>query len=175
MKKYLVLLLVSVISLALLSCENEDAGSANHNEADINGVWNLTALEATNGRSEVMADGESVVGEFEAIGKDFDLTVDFNTDPNTVESQGGYTTVLTTTILGETTTQEEEGEDFFGSTEWRLDGNILYFGTGNEEVGFTVVNLTDGQMDLQFDLNESEEALGFSVNVSARYNMRLTR
>lgn len=77
--------------------------------------------------------------------------------------------------MGETTTQEEAGEDFFQSDEWRLDGSTLYFGTGAEEVGFTITELTDSKMSLRYKMDETVDFFGVTTSVSATYNMTLTK
>ena len=166
MKKIFLLSIITAFTLVFISCSNDEDAVSNTSEEEIVGVWNLTALEATNGRSETT---------FEAVGKDFQTVVTFSEDPQTVVSEGSYTTVLSTTIGGENQTQEQEGEDFFESEKWRLDGSILYFGADEEEVGFTIIELTDSKMSLRYELNETVESLFGVSTVTATYNMTLSK
>tara|TARA_R110000744_G_scaffold35163_4_gene81733 strand:+ start:1513 stop:2040 length:528 start_codon:yes stop_codon:yes gene_type:complete len=175
MKKLFLLSIFTVFTLVFSSCSKDEDGVSNASESKITGSWNLTALETTDGTSDTDFDGTSIPTTFDAIGKDFNTVVTFSEEPQIVTSEGSYTTVLTTTVLGETTTQEEEGENFFQSDEWRLDGNILYFGTGEEEIGLAITELTDTKMSLRYKLDETIEVFGATTSVSATYNMTLTK
>ena len=175
MKKYFLVAFVAAFTLVSSSCSKDQDGVSGASEASIIGTWNLTALEATDGKSNTNFDGTSIPATFSAVGKDFDTVVTFSEEPQIVASEGSYTTVLTTTVMGETQTQEEQGEDFFESDEWRLDGSTLFFGSGDEEVGFSITELTDSKMSLRYKLNESVEAFGATSTVSATYNMTLTK
>ncbi|TLP78813.1 hypothetical protein [Maribacter sp. ACAM166] len=175
MKKYVLLSVIAVCTLVFSSCSKDEDGVSGVSEVSIIGAWNLTALEATDGKSDTNFDGTSIPATFNAMGKDFDTVVTFSEEPQIVTSEGSYTTVLTTTILGETSTEEEEGEDFFESDEWRLGGSILYFGTGEEEVGFAITDLTDSKISLRYTLDETLDIFGATTSVSATYNMTLTR
>ncbi|MGB2758352.1 MAG: lipocalin family protein [Maribacter stanieri] len=175
MKKIFLLSIITAFTLVFISCSNDEDAVSNASEEEIVGVWNLTALEAINGRSETTIEGTVIPATFEAVGKDFQTVVTFSEDPQTVVSEGSYTTVLSTTIGGENQTQEQEGEDFFESEKWRLDGSILYFGADEEEIGFTIIELTDSKMSLRYELNETVESLFGVSTVTATYNMTLSK
>jgi hypothetical protein len=174
MKKYVVSVL-TVFTLVFSSCSKDDDGISNASEASIIGTWNLTALEAKDGKTNTNFDGTSIPTTFTAVGKDFDTIITFAEDPQVVTSEGSYTTVLTTTVMGETSTEDQEGEDFFETEEWRLEGSTLYFGSGEEEVGFTITALTDAKMSLRYSIDETVEIFGATTSVIATYNMTLTK
>ncbi|TDS10871.1 hypothetical protein DFQ03_3762 [Maribacter caenipelagi] len=175
MKKVFFLSLITVFSLVFTSCSNDEDAVSNASESEITGTWNLTALETKDGRSDTNFDGTSILTTFTAVGKDFNTVVTFSENPNIVTSEGSYTTVVTTTVMGETSTEEETGEDFFESDEWRLDGSTLYFGSGEEEVGFTITELTDSKISLRYEIDETVDFFGATTSVSATYNMTLTK
>lgn len=175
MKKYFLLSVITAFTFVFSSCSKDKDGVLGANEDSIIGSWNLTALEATDGKSNTDFDGTLIPATFDAIGKDFDTVVIFSKEPQIVTSEGSYITVLTTTIMSEIENQEQKGEDFFEPNEWNLDGNTLYFGSGEEEVGFTITELTDSKISLRYNLNETVEALGGTTTVSATYNMTLTK
>ena len=77
--------------------------------------------------------------------------------------------------MGETTTEEETGEDIFQSESWRLDGTTLYFGSGDEEIGLTITELTDSKMSLRYKIDETIDIFGATTTVSATYRMTLTK
>ncbi|WP_405383856.1 hypothetical protein [Maribacter sp. LLG6340-A2] len=175
MRKLFHLTLLSTFTLLFLSCSTDQDAVTIASESEIVGTWNLTALETKDGRSDTNFDGTSIPTTFTAVGKDFDTVITFSENPNIVTSEGSYTTVVTTTVMGETSTEEETGEDFFESDEWRLDGSTLYFGSGEEEVGFTITELTDSKMSLRYEIDETVDFFGATTSISATYNMTLSK
>ncbi len=171
-----VLFVVTIFTLVFASCsKDDDGGVSNATEASIIGSWNLTALEAKDGETNTNFDGTSIPTTFTAVGKDFDTIITFAAEPQVVTSEGSYTTVVTTTIMGETSTEEEAGEDFFETEEWRLEGSTLYFGSAEEEVGFTITALSDAKMSLRYRIDETVEIFGATTSVTATYTMTLTK
>ena len=77
--------------------------------------------------------------------------------------------------MGETSTEDQEGEDFFETEAWRLEGSTLYFGSGEEEVELTITEFTDSKMSLRYRIDETVEIFGATTSVSATYNMTLTK
>lgn len=166
---------MTVFALVLASCSKDEDGVTNATESSIIGTWNLTAVETNNGKATTNFDGASIPTTFSAVGKDFDTVINFGEAPKVVTSEGSYTTVVTTTIMGETSTEEEAGEDFFETDTWRLEGSTLYFGSGTAEVGFTITELNDSRMALRYRIDETVEIFGATTSVSATYNMTLTK
>jgi hypothetical protein len=175
MRKFFLLSTLTFFTLVFTSCSDDNDDGVEATNASFVGVWNLTAVETTNGTSTTSFDGESIVTEFESIGKDFDATVLFSENPNTFLSEGSYTTVLTTSFMGETSTEEQEGENFFDASEWRAEGNMLYFGSGDEEEVFIITSLTDTEINLRYELNTSQDFFGADFNIVATYYMTLTK
>lgn len=166
-----------MFALVFTSCSSDDDASVSAaSESEIIGTWNLTALETKDGESVTTFEQTSIETTFTSIGKDFDTVVTFSEDPQNVISEGSYTTILTTTFMGESQSEEIVGEDFFQSDKWRLDGNTLYFvSSDEEEIGLTITELTDSKMSLRYELDDTVEVLGGTTSVSATYNMTLTK
>jgi len=176
MKKIFLLSLIGVFALVFTSCSNDEDAVSNANESEIIGTWNLTALETKDGKSDTDFDGNSIETTFSSVGKEFDTIVTFSEDPQNVTSEGSYTTILTTTFMGESQSEEIEGDDFFQSDKWRLDGSTLYFVSADgEEIGLTITELTDSKMNLKYDLNDTVEVFGGTTTVSATYTMTLSK
>lgn len=174
MKKYFFLTLLTTFTLLFTSCSKDDDG-VSASDADIIGVWNLTAFEVTDGSIEIVAEEQSVVSELEILGKDFDATVTFGEDPKIVTSEGTFNATVTTTTMGQTETEETEGEDFFENKPWSIEGSILTIGSGAEAQGFTITNLTDSRMDLRYVLDETAEVLGFTYATNLTYTITLSK
>ena len=89
------------LTLIFLSC-SEDEESIPTSEGMV-GDWAITALDYK-GTTTTTAQGASIKMDFTGTGKDMDLITTFNSNPNTVTSEGSYTIVLKTTYMGQTTT-----------------------------------------------------------------------
>ena len=174
MKKYFLLTLVTSCTFIFTSCSKDDDG-VDATDSQIIGAWNLTALNVNDGRVEIITDGQSIVSELEITGKDFDATVTFAEDPKTVTSEGTFNATVTTTTMGQTETEEQEGDDFFDNKAWSLNGSVLTIGTGEEEQSFTITRLTDSRMDLRYVLDETETILGFTYSSKLTYTVTLSK
>jgi hypothetical protein len=175
MKILLCLTLILFYTSVFTSCSSDEGTVASLREASIVGTWNLSALETTNGRSDTNFDTTYIPTTFTELGKDFATIVTFSEGPNRVTTNGIYTTVLTTTIMGETTIEEQEGEPFFECDEWRLENGMLYLRTGVKEVEITITKFTDSKITLSYTVDETVDLFGAQTRVSATYNMTLSK
>ncbi|AXT51226.1 hypothetical protein D1818_10455 [Aquimarina sp. BL5] len=164
MKKLTLLLFLTSTTL-FLSCGSDDNDpSIGIDETQITGEWKLEAFRLDNGQTFVESEGTRVLfSEFSSFGKDFNTIVTFSEDPQTFTSDGGYTTVLTNTVLGqETTTQEIPTPGFAASGEWIIEnGNLILDVQGTEE-SFKISGLNSQTLLLEKALNESIPFSGFT-------------
>ena len=174
MKKFIYLTLLLIYTSAFTSCSNDEGTASSLSEASIVGTWGLSALQTKNGRSNTDFAGTSIPATFTELGKGFSTLVTFSEESNEVTTNGTYRTVLTTTIMGETTIEEQEGESFFEYDEWRLENNMLYLRTGEKEIGFTITHLSDSKILLRYEVEETVDLLDAQTNVSATYDMTLS-
>ena len=174
MKKYFFLTLVTSCALIFTSCSKDDDG-VNASDSEIIGAWNLTAFEANDGRVEIITEDQTVVSELDILGKDFDATITFAEDPKTVTSEGTFNATVTTTTMGQTETEEQEGDKFFENKPWSLEGSVLTIGSGEEEQSFTITSLTESRMDLRYVLDETDTVLGFIYSTNLTYTMTLSK
>ncbi|WP_299184250.1 hypothetical protein [uncultured Aquimarina sp.] len=176
--KKLILLLFLASTTAFISCGNDDDSvSIEIDESLIAGEWNLTQLSVDNGRTTTVVEGQSASVDYTTVGKDFTLETTFNdaTDPKTYSSTGGYTAVITTTVLGQSTTQEQPITDFLGTGEWRVEGNLLITTTNGVEQVSEITELNSEIMSLKVEINESFEISGSSVTTTGTLISTLTR
>lgn len=175
MKKKLLVSVLSICTLLFFSCSDENDSVLDITEAGIVGDWNLTGFNLKDGETSITLNGVTSISTFEAVGKDYDLELSFGLNPKTFTAEGSYNLVFTITTMGETTTQEQEGEDIFDASEWRLAGNTLLFGSGDDETGFVITSLSDTEMILESELNDSSEFSGTMIETKLKYLVRLTR
>ena len=182
MKKLLLLFLAS--SFVFTSCNSDDGDEPIMiDESLIPGLWNVTAMEVSDGKSITTFDGTSITANYSSFGKDFDFQVNFidSTDPKTFTSEGGYTAVVTVSAFGQSQTQEETVSDFFGAGTWSVENNKLLM--TNTVDGQTVVQegeitmLTEEtlKMRIVFDETIEDADLGISVRTSGVVESTLTR
>lgn len=160
-----------LLSIAIItSCNQNDGINLNAaGSSDLLGTWNVTAQRIENGMSETTVAGQTISSSFESYGKDFNFTYVFSESPNTVVAQGTYTSVNTTTIAGQTMTQEipassidglDSGTWIFGTDRITLTDNSAYTSVGYIEE-FTSTKLT-----LRFDVDETIDQGGIISRTS---------
>jgi hypothetical protein len=160
------LLLLSV-AVILFSCEDDEFKATSQGMI---GSWAISSVEYK-GTTTTSAQGASVKADFSGTGKDMNLTSTFTASPNTVVSQGSYTIVLKTTMLGQTTTEEYPVEEIFSDGTWTLDGNTLSITDvyGTEKA--TIIDQSATSLKMRLEVTESETQQGITVatNVQATY------
>ena len=170
MKKINLLFLVLLVIIS--SCSKDDGPS--EITGDILGQWNLTAYDY-DGKSVTTAAGVSITSEFIGEGLNFDATVTFSDNPNTIVSQGDYTLRLTTTVMGETNVVEHTFSDFIGNGNWEQSGNKLSVSSGDLEYDYTIKRLTDNELILSLETVEDLSEQGFTIITTINAEMVLTR
>ena len=182
--KKLFLLLLMTSGFLFTSCNNDDGDEPIViDESLIPGLWNVTAMELSDGQSVTTFDETSISANYSSYGKDFDLQINFidSTDPKTYTSEGGYTAVITISALGQSQTQEETVSDFFGAGTWSVENNKILM--SNIVDGETVIQegeiimLTEDtlKMKIVFDETIEDADLGISVRTSGVVESTLTR
>ena len=153
------LLLLSV-AVVLFSCNEDDDPKPN---ADgLVGTWAITALDYQ-GTTTTTMESLSIEANFTGTGKDMDLTTTFNSDPNTVTNEGSYTIVLTTTIMGQSSTQEIIMDGVVTEGTWAVNGNTMTVTTSDGPQDATIVEQTATTLKLKVEISESESAQGMTV------------
>ncbi len=145
--KALKLILLAVITITFSACSNDDDSNNNTSEDSILGTWNGTSVMYT-GTSEVTANGITITSNFEGVGYDYNFTVTFNENPNEVTSEGSYSIELTTTVQGQTITQNIENLNFSEVGEWELNNDELTVTNNGEASTATIVELSETSLIL---------------------------
>jgi hypothetical protein len=115
--------------------------------------------------------GASIQAQFTATGKNMDVTTTFTKNPNKIISVGTYTIVMTTSILGQTSTEEyvSDGTEMDGT--WTLNGNTLTITTVDGPQEATIVEHSATRLKLKIEISESETDQGIttSTELAATY------
>jgi len=154
------LLLLSLAVIFLSCSEDEDPKPTTEGMA---GAWKITALDYK-GSTTTTAQGASIKADFTGTGKEMNLITTFNTNPNTVTSQGSYTIVLKTTYMGQTVTDEYDMEETVSDGTWSLNGNTLTVTNDFDSQTATILEQTSTTLKLKAEVNESETDQGITVS-----------
>ncbi|MCF6306377.1 MAG: lipocalin family protein [Flavobacteriaceae bacterium] len=144
--KILKLLFLSLFVSFAISCsssddDNGDNGSG-ETDAELVDMWIGSAVNYS-GTSVTETQGITLTADFVGVGYDIDFTFDFTENPNILTAEGSYSIELTTTIQGQSTTQNIEDLGFENSGTWSRDGNqisLTYDGTTDVA---TITELTE--------------------------------
>lgn len=163
-------LLLLSIAVIFLSCSEDDPKPTSEGMV---GAWTITAVDYR-GTTTTSALGTNIKADFTGTGKDMNLTTTFNANPNTVVSEGSYTIVLTTTVMGQTSTDEHPFEEVVTDGTWTLSGNKLTFIDANGSQDATILQQTSTTLKMKVDIKESETSQGVTVttDVHATYTFK---
>ena len=153
-------LFLFTLSAILFSC-NEDEDPMPTSKAML-GTWSVTAI-SYKGSTTTTVSGISIKADFTGTGKDMDLTTTFGENPNTVTSEGSYTIVLTTTMLGQTTTEEYPFDEAVIDGTWTLEGRTLTITNGAITQDATITRQTNTVLEVKIKIEETESDPNFTV------------
>lgn len=172
-----------------VSCSKDDDSVNIDPDVNIAGVWEMVNYHLDNGKITYSFEGQNFSYNYTVKGKDYDYQVIFSEDPNYVTSSGSYTSVVTTSFLGQSDTQEIpistddiEGEIIGGT--WSIEGTKFITVVEETETSMDIRELTENRMKLQIDLADAEllgldledmELEGIDVKISGKINITLER
>jgi hypothetical protein len=164
-------LLLFSAAVILFSCGKDDDPKPSSD--GIVGTWAITELEY-HGTTSTSAQGASIEATFTGAGKDLNLTTTFGKNPNTVTNQGSYTIVLTTTIMGQTSTEEYDFEEAISDGTWALNGSTLTVTTqaGPQEVTVLEQTATSLKLKAVVSENQTQQGITIATNVEATYTFK---
>jgi Lipocalin-like domain len=152
-------ILAFCLLLLSVACNKDD--DANNSGNDLSGTWKLTAI-SSEGTTSTTGPGTAISGTFKTTGKDYKAQVTFKND-GTFVSSGTYTAVATTTIGGQTFTQEQPIQDFLGNGTWKRAGNKLTVTVNGVTTEATIAEETDKKLRIAGTFDRSTTASGLTV------------
>jgi|GEM_PF-6773674 len=150
--------MLSLLTLVLFAaCKKDDNKTANDS---VEGTWKMSKMECNDGTTTTETGGSTFAGTFTATGKDFNQTIEFKSD-GTYTSSGGYTAVLSTTLLGQTTTSEAVISDFLQEGTYEVSGDMLTGTATTGETGtYDILTLNTTTMEMKVSLNRVQDLNG---------------
>ncbi len=177
-------LLLLFVSMSLFIGCSDDNGEtlADVDASEIVGKWDLVDFKS-DGKTTTTLQGQSIDSDYSSFGKDYNFEVDFGDNPKNVTGTGSYTTVITTTTLGQTQTQEVPTSSASGleSGTWSVSGGVLTIAPNNQAQTNLVTNAKIIEFDvdtmkLKLDINETveEQQQGLDIKVTVNATAFLT-
>jgi len=173
MKIFKLILFTAFISLTI-SCSKDDDNSSPSNNGDIVGVWKGTTVDYS-GTTTTSGQGQTITAEYVGEAYDVDYTLTFTENPKKVISDGSYSIVLTTTVNGQSTTQNIEGLEFLSSGDWSINGNTLSITVNNDTDEAAIVELTDNTMVLRGVETQTITQGGITVSSNTEVTLSFTK
>jgi len=173
MKNLKKLIFIFSVTLLFISC-NDDESVLQIENSQILGTWNLTEL-TEDGTTTTSSQGFDISATFSAYGKNINAEVTFTENPNEFASSGSYISVLTTEILGQQTVQEVPINNFIGSGDWEINGNIMTSTANGEESTAEILELNESILKLKI-IEEIETSFqGTVIKTKVTVNYTLTK
>lgn len=160
-----------VFSLASCSSDDSDGPSTS---GDLLGVWIADDVNYS-GSTVTEAQGQTLTADFVGEAYDVDFTLTITENPNNIVSDGSYSIELTTTVLGQSSTQDVTGIEFLETGTWSRDGNQLTITANGESSVGTIAELTDSTLVIEVDQVEDLSEQGISIESTINSVVTFTR
>src|SRR5690606_38164382 len=174
MKIFKLILFTAFISLTISCSKDDDSPAAPTNNGEIVGVWKGTAVDYT-GNTSTSGQGQTITADYVGEAYDINYTLTFTDNPQKIISDGSYSIVLSTTIYGQTTTQNVEGLEFLSSGDWNMNGNTLSITVNNETNDAELLELTDDTLVLKAVESQTMSQGGFTVTSTTEVILSFTK
>ena len=169
MKKLSVLLIV--LSLIISSCTTESVDMSNNSEGIV-GTWIGVSVDYS-GTTVTTAQGQTISADYVGEAYDVDYSLTFSENPNNLISEGAYSIKLTTSVAGQTTTQNVENLEVLGNGTWEISENNLSITSNGKTSSGTIVELTESTLILTneevVDLSQQGISVISTTNVVTTY------
>lgn len=149
------LLFVLTFSLFFISCSNNEVTTSNINETDLVGDWRLTDMHSENGKMSGSINGVPVSVSYSIKGKNYNINTTFKQNPNTVTSNGTITFVTEYSVLGQSHTEEANGDSPVSEGKWTLDKTTLTVKNDQGESTANIVSYDGTNLVLKQSIDRS--------------------
>ncbi|GAB1858002.1 hypothetical protein MHTCC0001_28390 [Flavobacteriaceae bacterium MHTCC 0001] len=166
MKKLSILLAITV--LVFTSCSKDD--DALEVSGNIIGTWEMTDYDYS-GATTTTVQGQSITADFVGEALDLDYRITFEENLNILTTDGGFIIRLTTTLSGQTTTQDYNTNQIesINSGTWEIVNNeLITTAEGGVEGRYKILELTESSLvlllDQELDLSQSGATIISRIN-----------
>ena len=152
MKNFLIFIL-TIVFITSCSTEDElDKITVEVTASDVAGTWKVNEFYLQNGKISTTIQGIPTTANLELDGKDFNTTITFVQNPNTVTSNGSFTVVTKVSYFTFSYSEEYE-ENININGQWSIADNVLSISESGITQNFEIVEFTGNTIKVkqQFD------------------------
>ncbi len=164
--------LLALTLLVFTSCSKDD--DSPEVSGDLAGTWDVVDYNYS-GKTVTSGGGTTLTADFVAEAFDIDYSITFSENPNEMAASGSMSIKLTSTVLGQTSTQNITGVGVDGVTSgtWEKVGNEIITLSNGQEARMTIEKLTDTELVLTISHEEDLSESGFTIisNIDARITL----
>lgn len=166
-----------LVLLICNSCQKDEDDRIIEDQLYLVGTWRLTDLSVKKGIISSTILDENFLINYTSEGKDFDYTLKISDDPNSIEGNGSYTSIITTTALGKTDTFEEKVTDFIISGSWKITKHQLIITSQDQITVGDILEFTDDHIIIKqkFEDKVEDSVMGTEAVTSGILTYRLER
>ena len=134
--KNLNLLFITLV-LVLTSCSSDDSNNDSSDDSSteisggIAGTWQMVDY-IYNGETTFTFEGQTLSNDFIGEAYDIDQAITFEENPNIIKSEGGFNLKVTTTVLGQTSTENVTDLEPISGGAWEVINDELIITTDGE-------------------------------------------
>lgn len=173
MKNLIKLITLFSITLFFASCSSSD-DAPQVNSKDLLGTWNLTEV-TTEGTTKSTGNGVTIESTYTSLGKDYNAKLIFSENPNKFQSSGSYTSVVTTTTLGQESTINVPINNIIGAGDWEITGNTLNTSGYGDDASAEILELNESTLKLKILLDKEFTFNGVSQKTTGIVFYTLTK
>jgi len=170
-------LLIS-LTILFISCTSDDSTSIDTNAQvnDLLGTWKLTEI-TQEGTTKTEIQGVPITANFSSFGKNISSQLVFTDNPNSFTSSGSYTSVVTITIVGQSTSQEipVDINDYLNQGTWEFNEGIITVNSNGEMQTANITELTNTTLKFEVELDVVTVDQGITNTTNTTAKMTLTK
>ncbi len=176
MKISKILAILSILLIATISCKDDDDNNASEtfSEDQAAGNYRVTEYRSEDGRGTA----NGIRFDFVLTGQDYNMTVAFTQNPNTVMADGTLNVMSTITFMGETQNDITplSAEEFGLNGSWDISGEQMTFVQADgQRLRANILLLTDTVLRLAVDLSDVSSDVFLGAQAEGTLFIGLTR
>lgn len=168
--------LLIAFTILFISCTSDDSTPIDTNAQanDLLGTWKLTEI-TQEGTTKTEIQGVPITANFSSVGKNINSQLVFTDNPNNFTSSGSYTSVVTITIVGQSTSQEipVDINDYLNQGTWEFNAGIITVNSNGEIQTANITELTNTTLkfEVELDVVTVDQGITNRTNTTAKMTL----
>ncbi|MEL0456292.1 hypothetical protein WJN01_08650 [Flavobacteriaceae bacterium SZ-1-7] len=149
------------LALIITSC-TEDGDPIPQISGDIVGIWDMVDYTYT-GQTVTTAQGQTLKSDFTGEAYNMNYTITFEENPNNLISMGSFSLKLTTTTLGQTSTQNIDNIEGLVTGTWEMVNGEIITNANGDQGKMKIEELTESSLVLSIAEKQDLSQSGVSI------------